>query len=604
MQTPNANIFDSNLGGLDGNTSIYADRNWKTFIGADWNATSTNPLHKLMLIINVLLTGSYLDQWKMIVHTYMHFTRNNCPVCKTMQRKSKRKHLVAHCPKCHKPCHTNGTTKNGTIKFTCNNKKVHAKPKHFNINTCQERLHFRWLCSIRALELLGHGNSLKGIRELTGVTRHFLDLVVSAASKETQEKGILRKKIKQDFLAVYIDGTYVLRGCTLVAKVGDQIFWRCTTAEDSETIRNLLLELKEVVSVTNLIFVTDGLVNYVKPIIELFPEAIHVRHFHNTWEDILIHFGHEGERYSLHVKSDVLLPSGNKLITLWKGIKYFLNRKSGKKQKQEKDPLKELMVTQDQIYASLKWNGKLMQRFSIWMNRVSDAIIDGKLPEKTEQAVKDVIHPEKMPLKFRKLVRLRIKEFEFRIRNREKKNHFHSKTERVERLAKGDVSEVVNKFPFVGDVLDTLKKEFAGKHITSNPVEGVHSIFQPYLHMHRTLKGNSRLMELILHILYSGRSLEEILPFEAYLSAEISRVSGERMLSGRRYLMRYSDKYRNSTERLVDVIETEKGYIWAFCHLRNEVRKFKKSRIEFFKERVVEMALLCDTDSCKVYAKA
>jgi hypothetical protein len=427
---------------------------------------------------------------------------------------------------------------------------------------------------------------------------------VSAASKETQEKGILRKKIKQDFLAVYIDGTYVLRGCTLVAKVGDQIFWRCTTAEDSETIRNLLLELKEVVSVTNLIFVTDGLVNYVKPIIELFPEAIHVRHFHNTWEDILIHFGHEGERYSLHVKSDVLLPSGNKLITLWKGIKYFLNRKSGKKQKQEKDPLKELMVTQDQIYASLKWNGKLMQRFSIWMNRVSDAIIDGKLPEKTEQAVKDAIHPEKMPLKFRKLVRLRIKEFEFRIRNREKKNHFHSKTERVERLAKGDVSEVVNKFPFVGDVLDTLKKEFAGKHITSNPVEGVHSIFQPYLHMHRTLKGNSRLMELILHILYSGRSLEEILPFEAYLSAEISRVSGERMLSGRRYLMRYSDKYRNSTERLVDVIETEKGYIWAFCHLRNEVRKFKKSRIEFFKERVVEMALLCDTDSCKVYAKA
>ncbi len=604
MQTPNANIFDSNLGGLDGNTSIYADRNWKSFIEADWNAISTNPLQKLMLIINVLLAGSYLDQWNMIVHAHMYFIRNNCPVCKTMRRKSNGKHLVAHCPKCHKPCHTNGTTENGTIKFTCNDIKVHKNTCHFNLNTCQERLHFRWLCSIRALELLGHGNSLKGIRELTGVTRHFLDLVISAASKHTHEKGILREKIKQDFLAVYIDGTYVLRGCTLIAKVNDQIFWRCTIAEDHETIRNMLLELKEVISVTNLIFVTDGLVNYVKPIAELFPEAIHVRHFHNTWDDILIHFGHEGDRYSLHVKSDVLLPSGNKEMTLWRGTKNFLNRKSGKKQKDKKDPLKELMVTLDQIYSLSKWNGKLMQRFSIWMNRISDAIIDGKLPNECERAVQDAIHPEKMPLKFRKLVRLRMMGFETKIRNREKTYHFHAKKERVEILGKGDVSDIVNKHPFVGYVLEILRKEFAGKHITSNPVEGVHSIFQPYLHMHRTLKGSSRLMDLILHILYSGRSLEEILPFKAFLSAKISRVSGERMLSGRHYFIKYSDKYGNQTERLVEVIEPENGYLWVFCHLKNEVRMLKKSRIEFFEERVVEMPLLPDTVSCKFCAKA
>ena len=143
-----------------------------------------------------------------------------------------------------------------------------------------------------------------------------------------------RKKRKQDFLAVYINRTDGLRGCTLSVEVGDKIFRRCTTAKDSETIRNMLLELKDVVSVTKLIFITDGLKNYMKPIAELFPEAIHVRRFHNTSEDVLIHFGYEGERYSLHVKSDVLLPSGNKEITLWRGTKCFLNRKSGKKQKQ------------------------------------------------------------------------------------------------------------------------------------------------------------------------------------------------------------------------------------------------------------------------------
>ena len=602
MLKPNATIMNPFLGGFGKDSAKYFDRGWKSHFKLNSDISSKNPLQQLLFLVNVVLTGSYLDLWDQMILPRMSVTRDNCSVCKTMQRKKTGKHLVAHCPICQNLCHTNGSVE-GRSKFTCSNES-HDEPHHFTTNTCFERIYFRWQCSIYALKLLGQGNSLKGIRKLTGVTRHFLDLVVSAASKETQEKGILRKKIKQDFLAVYIDGTYVLRGCTLIAKVGKQIFWRCTTAEDSETIRNMLLELKDVVSVTNLIFVTDGLKNYVKPIAELFPEAIHVRHFHNTWEDILIHFGHEGERYSLHVKSDVLLPSGNKQITLWKGPKYSLNRKSGKKQKKEKDPLKELMVTLDQVYTLSKWDGKLMQRLSMWMNRVSDAIIDGKLPKESEQAVIDAIHPEKMLLKFRKLVRLRIEGFETKIRNREKTYHFHAKTETVERLAKGDVSDIVDKYPFVRGVLDILEKEFAGKHITSNPVEGVHSIFQPYLHMHRTLKGNSRLMELILHILYSGKSLEEILPFEAFLSAEISRVSGERMFPGRNYFIKYSDKYGNRTERLVEVIEPEKGYFWVFCHLRNEVRKLKKSRIEFFEERVVEIPLPPDTDSYKVCVMA
>ena len=601
MLEPNAAIMNLFPGGFGKGSAKYFDRGWKSHFKINPEISSTNPLQQLLFLVNVVLTGSYLDLWNQLILPRMYVTRDNCSVCKTMQRKKTETHLIAHCPNCQNLCHTNGSVK-GKKKFTCYDKS-HDEPHHFNINTCFERIYFRWKCSMYALALLGQGNSLKGIRKLTGVTRHFLDLVISAASKQTKEHGILRKKIKQGFLAVYIDGTYVLRGCTLIAKVNNQIFWRCTIAEDSETIRNMLLELKEVISVTNLIFVTDGLVNYVKPIAELFPKAIHVRHFHNTWEDILIHFGHKGERYSLHVKSDVLLPSGNKEATFWRGTKYFLNRKSGKKQKDKKDPLKELMVALDQIYSLSKWNGKLMQRFSNWMNRVSDAIIDGKLPEETKQAVIDAIHPERMPLKFRKLVRLRIMVFETKIRNREKTHHFHAKTERVEMLAKGDISDIVNKHPFVGNVLDILRKEFAGKHITSNPVVGVHSIFQPYLHMHRTLKGSSRLMELILHILYSGRSLEEILPFKAFLSAEISRVSGERMLSGRHYFIKYSDKYGNRTERLVEVIESEKGYLWVFCHLRDRVIMLKKSRIEFFEERVVEMPLLPDTDSYKVCAK-
>ncbi len=598
MHTPNANIFSSSLGGFGKDSGKYFDRNWKSHFKLNSDISSKNPLQQLLFLVNVVLTGSYLDLWNLVILPRMYVTRDNCSVCKRKQRKKTVKHLVAHCPICQNLCHTNGSVKSRS-KFTCSNES-HDETHNFTINTCYERIYFRWQCSIFALKLLGQGNSLKGIRKLTGITRHFLDLVISTTSKHTREKGILREKIKGDFLAVYLDGTYVLRGCTLIAKVGDQIFWRCTTAEDSETIRDLLLELKEIVSVNNLIFVTDGLKNYVKPIQELFPDAIHVRHFHNTWDDIVIHFGHKEKKYTLYAKSNIFLPSGEKQVIFWEGTKFSLNRTSKKISKEQKNPLKELMVTLDQIYFLSNWDGKKMQRFSIWLGRVSDAIIADELPRETEQMVKKAVIPENMPLKFRTLVRLRIKEFEFNIKNRRKKYRYRQESNKVERLAKGDVSDVVNKYPFLQRILDIVKKEFDGKHITSNPVEGVHSIFQPYLHMHRTLKGNSRLMELILYLLYSGRSIEEILPFKTFLSMEICREQNGRIRSDRTYFIKYIDRHRNTTERIIKVIDVEKGYVWAFCYLRNDVRKFKKNRISFFEERNLNMLPFDDEISCRI----
>ena len=337
-----------------------------------------------------------------------------------------------------------------------------------------------------------------------------------------------------------------------------------------------------------------------KPIQELFPDAIHVRHFHNTWDDIVIHFGHKEKKYTLYAKSNIFLPSGEKQVIFWEGTKFSLNRTSKKISKEQKNPLKELMVTLDQIYFLSNWDGKKMQRFSIWLGRVSDAIIADELPRETEQMVKKAVIPENMPLKFRTLVRLRIKEFEFNIKNRRKKYRYRQESNKVERLAKGDVSDVVNKYPFLQRILDIVKKEFDGKHITSNPVEGVHSIFQPYLHMHRTLKGNSRLMELILYLLYSGRSIEEILPFKTFLSMEICREQNGRIRSDRTYFIKYIDRHRNTTERIIKVIDVEKGYVWAFCYLRNDVRKFKKNRISFFEERNLNMLPFDDEISCRI----
>lgn len=578
---------------IERNITAYVDKNWKRTIKVDWESLFSNPFPMILTMIITRFSGSFLDFWKMLVSCQMYMERTYCPVCKTLQRKQKEKHLVAHCPICLSPCHQNGSVR-GTPRFTCENTRSHKmnRKKNFTLNTCYEHIYFRWFCSLRVLELLGNGSSLTGIMKLTGTTRHFLDLVISAASKQAREKGILRKRIKQNFLAVYIDGTYVLRGCTLIAKVEEQIFWRCATAEDSETIRKMLLELKEVISVKNLIFVTDGLTSYIKPIAELFPEAIHVRHFHSTWEDILIHFKQGNGRFTLHTKSDILIHSGCKEISLWKGIKTYLNRKSKKRYKQAKNPLKELLVVRDQIKMLSRWDGRLMQKLSCWLSKVSDAIIDGRLPPETEQIVKDEIKPMEMPLKFRERVRIRMEGFESRIKNKERKYRLITKSETVEMLAKGDLGDVANKFPFVKGVFDILKQEFDGKHITSNPVEGAHSLFLPYLHTHRTVKGTSRLIELILHLLYSGRTAAEILPFEAYISAEVTRTREKRMHVGKFYFIKYTDRHRNRTERVIKVWDMDKKYIKAWCYKKEKPRDFRRNRIEYFEEREMGVSLI------------
>ena len=53
-----------------------------------------------------------------------------------------------------------------------------------------------------------------------------------------------------------------------------------------------------------------------------------------------------------------------------------------------------------------------------------------------------------------------------------------------------------------------------------------------------------------------------------------------KLFVGKSYRITYQDRSTVKTVRLIDVEERKGKYITAYCHLRNAVRTFKRSRIK------------------------
>ena len=177
--------------------------------------------------------------WEKFLEEIMYIEKEKCPVCKKKKKKRKGPHLIAHCPICGKPVHTNGSVR-GVPRFTCNNPEEHPKAQSFTLNTSLEHQLFLYFCALQTLEYLGQGMPLKGIKKITGMTRHFIELVISGASEEL--KSIEPEKISEDFVVVYIDGVYAVKGCILVAKIGNRIIWKCTSDKyGTTTYRNITI---------------------------------------------------------------------------------------------------------------------------------------------------------------------------------------------------------------------------------------------------------------------------------------------------------------------------------------------------------------------------
>ena len=127
-----------------------------------------------------------------------------------------------------------------------------------------------------------------------------------------------------------------------------------------------------------------------------------------------------------------------------------------------------------------------------------------------------------------------------------------------------------------------LHNMFSGKEITTNACEGVFGNMGTLIR-----SGRSILLERALtkNMLHSGSPEETVSWFnENYPMNDMGRGAERnhrrKLIVGSSYKITYQDRSTVKTERTIDIRERKRKYITAYCHLRNAVRTFKRSRIK------------------------
>jgi hypothetical protein len=134
----------------------------------------------------------------------------------------------------------------------------------------------------------------------------------------------------------------------------------------------------------------------------------------------------------------------------------------------------------------------------------------------------------------------------------------------------------------LGWVIGLMKRLFIGKEITTNACEGTFGNMGTLIR-----SGKSILLQRALTkaMLKAGSAGETASWFNAnYPMADMGRrgVRGNRrkLIVGKSYRIVYRDRLTVKTERTIDIISRKRKHVVAYCHLRNEVRTFRRGRIE------------------------
>lgn len=240
-----------------------------------------------------------------------------CQVCVTLQRQRTELHLLLHCPRCKGPAHTWGSnTADPDLwnkSFLCQNCGY-----RFSLRNSVEYILFTIEWSLKGIHLLALGIPEMRIQAEWGIPRHLLEAIRATLIEKLQ----LPEPEKTEYLVavLIIDGVYPNGLSRLIVIVGNQIFWM-NAGESELEIQILLSYVKRYVTAKQWIVISDGKPEYIAPVRSVFPECVHIRHFHDTWKEVLIHFPHQGEIYTLYSETNLLLKGEDAQVTLWEGEK-------------------------------------------------------------------------------------------------------------------------------------------------------------------------------------------------------------------------------------------------------------------------------------------
>ncbi len=542
---------------------------WRGLTLQDFKLPSVSLPSRILFMARMILEP-VKSLWNLCLFYLFLVSSEDCPVCASLKKKRKKPHIVLHCPRCKLPAHTSGANGRNPV-LNC--------PKHGRLSVMRsiEARCFFALCAVRVGQLVAAGLSQKKTVRMLGVTRTFVETVISALAKRLPTPP---PELSGSLVVAFIDGFFSSRLAILVGKAGKNILWTFG-GENTVTITAFLKRLRKCVPEgATLVVVTDGNPAYVDPVRSILPSAIHVRHFHKTWNQVIVHYPLESRVCSLYGPIDMLQRRSATRVTVWEGVR-MSPPKPRKAQVTLEGELGRLLEVVMLINTHRKYEGRLLQRFTRTLRRLVELVVSGEVERREVEETLKLLWMKRLSLRLWKMLRLRMGEFRRatgRPAGREAgEEKPYVKKRSSTRVFEGTLADAERQIEGVREVTGVLNQAFGGKKLVSSPVEGVNSNIAPLI---SSKAASEDAVTLTLFDLFSHTPFPR---FEAALGLSTSSITRRSRIRVHPYQLlrvRYTNRSGKTSLRTLLILSVNGGKVSAYCFLRGEVRTFLRSRME------------------------
>ena len=520
------------------------------------------------------------------------------------------------CRFCYSALIWDGKNGSGTRELVCT--KCNRKMSLYNTF---ELVTFRYRKVMTAFLSYTHSSSSDGSAALYGLSKDtFNEMRMSLPEIHYSRKGAPDTILYDgtEYGIVTIDMMYKGHKGLMLGVSGDLKFGNLGNEDSDDGLDEFFSTLEAQIHTDRIIFLMDMKMSVAHRILDKWKDrAIIILQSHRTWGDVFVYF-RRNEWFTLHLRTDAfssvsvkrdessLLPPG--IMEIFSGLKGVTHR-SPMRRMSEDEIRKIAHDCMDQV-RSVDWNAKGRVDF-VMASKLRDLNAALKELKRRKSDTLSLIREIENLLSY-------IKETYRRRINRSVKRKivnawrsFSMLKRQVNDLSMALLGEGIKDNPGSGKISDRnvrmsepprlvyrgpadngppemkwitglLYNMFLGKEITTNACEGTFGNMDTLIR-----SGRSILLERALtkNMLHSGSAEETISWFnENYpmndMGRRAKRNHRRKLIVGRSYRITYQDRSTVKTERIIDVEERKRKYITAYCHLRNAVRTFKRSRIK------------------------
>ena len=518
------------------------------------------------------------------------------------------------CRFCFSPLISDGSNGSGTREFLC--RKCGAKMSLYNTF---ELTTFRYRKQMAAFLAYVHCTSSEGSASLFGLGKDMFNEMRMSLPEISYSRNGEPDTIEYDgtkHAIVTIDMMYKGHRGLMLGVSGGLKFGNIGNEDSGEGLDEFFSSVRENIREEKIIFIMDMKMSVAKKILERWKEnAIIILQSHRIWGDVFVYFYRE-KWFTLRLRTDPfssvsvkrdessLLPPG--IIELYSGLKGVTHRNQMRKLSED-EIVKIASNSIDQV-RRVDWNQKGRVDF-VMAARIRDIASSLKELKRRKVDASSLTGEIEAVLSnieegYKRRINRTVKR---KIVNAWKYFPMHDringlsiallgeplKEQKAKRMSERNVnirspSRLVYRGPQDRGppearwMVGFLSSIFSGREITTNACEGTFGNMGTLIRSGRSIVLERALTKNMLasgDIEDSARWFNNSYPMND-MGRRARRGTRVRVIVGRSYRITYLDHDTVKTERTIDVVERKRKYITAYCHLRNAMRTFKRSRIK------------------------